>query len=239
MNGDLKFGKLSGAVFFAIAVFLLFSKPAVASIDYDAVSGLPLYYWNPPAVDYAQEITLAGSAPGYTINALDNFFIDWTDLSQGNQSVILSFYTGANLSPAASDAFAGLSPFFVWYYTVYTPSTPPVTGFYYYDIPLPSIPISSNTFALRVQLANLSQTYYSSAIEGVFSDGNLSIGSNPTFIWNDSSENNVLSGSDQSTFGSSLNIATEVDATPVPEPAGMTIFSIAAIALLHRLKKDH
>ncbi len=185
--------------------------------------------------DYAQQVTLSGANQKYSISAM-TFGINIADVNTGFD-LILSFYTGANLSPTATNALANATNFSVQGFDLAAGSVA-AAGSYNFTLTFATpITAPSNTFTIQAQLTTEDQTAYTTGAvaNARFSLSDPTVGTSPGFVWADTNLDSVFSGAEQTKFGgTSANIRMDITATPIaaPEPGTNAALACGAVALL-------
>jgi hypothetical protein len=211
-----------------------FASSASASLvtGFDAYTGK-----QPPASStatyYAQQMTLAPSA-GYDIYGFAPIGLGWTSIADGAQMMDIQIYTGANLSPTASNALAGAT--LVNDSGLFPIPAPPTTGEYNYNISYGAdyVHLPTTQFDLVISLYNAAGSAPSTDVAGLFTSGAPTIGSDPGFVWTDANSDGVFEGSEQTSSiagGATANIDALVQ---VPEPMSMSLLIAAAGLALSR-----
>lgn len=194
--------------------------------SYDATSTVSGTLANGSGFHFLQPITLEGPSGPQTITQLA-LGIRWPVVpTLAAQDVYVTFYTGVNFDPTAADALSGATSIGQFMFTLNAPST---AGSYVYTRTLPApITVPSNTFSIRFDFAEqIIRDHYSSDIFPFFRVGGApTVGSNPGFVYVDTNNNFVLSGSEQTRLGSaSANYYLKV--VTIPEPATWMLLTLS------------
>jgi hypothetical protein len=166
----------------------------------------------PGVADFGQQISFAGANEPYTLSSISFLGTWWTNVSAGSQMMLLEFYTGANLSPSATNALQSATlDTYAGYYSL-TPPAADGTKSISFSLPAHTV-VPSSTFTLYVQFGNLNFSQYSTAVCPLISMGTPVTGADPGFCWIDQNGDGVLSGSEQMS-GANIDIAISGSAGP-------------------------
>ena len=171
----------------------------------------------------AQQITFNGGSQSYAITSVSQLFVGWSDLTQGNQTLVVSFYNGASLSKLSTNDFSSAT--FLGQ-RVFTITPPSAAGLYDYDLTSAfgtSIVTPTNTVDVTVGLYNTSGSAFSTAAGSPIIDGSPSTGTNPGSSWLDVNADGVFAGSElyssaqfsSGTVISPVNLGLEIDGNAV------------------------
>jgi hypothetical protein len=202
------------------AAISAFGRHSNATILYDSYSNGSLPGFNSTSASYAEQVTLAGPAnSSYIINGFPDFGITWNDVTQGNQDVFIYLFTGADLSPTATDALASANYVNGFGFGVIPPPSDGASIYSFTGLTQYGVTVPSNTFTVVVQMTDASQADFSTAIGGRFSSGTPAVGSSPGFVWMDTNYDQMYAGSEQvsslAAGSTGATIRMNIDATLV------------------------
>ncbi len=181
-------------------------------------------------INYLQSLSLAGPNGSYSITSMQ-FGINWSDLT-ADQALFVTFYTGLDLSPGATNALAtatqaGQGGFLL--------TAPAATGNYTYTLTFGSpVIVPSNMIGIEANLTDDTGGAPATGINGRFTATGPSVGSAPGFVWNDANGDGAYAGSEQTNFGQgAAYIRMSITGTaPVPEPGTWALLASGALLLL-------
>jgi hypothetical protein len=204
----------TGLTLAALASVVLCAKQAAATTLYDSYSQgnqAPNGYLGASFIThYGEQVTLAGPDGSYLIDSLTVLGVAWSSVAAGPQDVYLDFYTGANLSSSATSVLGNAINLGYEAFSLSPPAAPTAGSFIPYTLNFATpLIVPSNTFTVVISLTNAAANASSSSISGIVSTGTPDVGTNPGFVWLDSTAFGDFSGSEQY-YG--YNIAMAIDA---------------------------
>lgn len=182
------------------------------------------------AVHYLQQLTLAQGSGTYTLYSFQlgvNFNTGSTD-----QGVIVSFYTGLDLSPSSSDALASAVDVGDIGGTLGAPGS---SGNFTYTFTLNNpISLPSNVLGVEITLTDDSFSAYSTEMNGRFTASAPTVGTSPGFVWNDADLDGTFTGAEQTKFSmANANIRFSMTGSaPIPEPSTWAMIAAGSVLLL-------
>ena len=219
-----------------LALAALFCLPASASaiLEYNAdtvVAGTSDGTFVQSGSHVLQVVTLVGgNSSNYTLNNLGTIGINWSSIAQGNQTLFIDIWTNVNTATGAGSALAGATHVGGVGFNL---TTPAATGSYNYG----SLTVNGGTFGIEITFGNTAGTAYSTALNGRYTTGTPSVGSNDGFVYFDGNLDGVFAGSERARLtGASGNAAPtnyrlSINATPVAVPEASTAFAGLGAAL--------
>ncbi|HEY0368366.1 MAG TPA: PEP-CTERM sorting domain-containing protein [Chthoniobacterales bacterium] len=182
--------------------------------------------------DYAQQLTLNGPNTSYSLSAM-TFGINIADPNTGF-ALFLDFYTGANLSPTATNALASATFIKELGFDI-AAGTVATAGSYNFTLTFPAFMVPSNTFTIAAALTTEDGSAYTTTdvANSRYSLSAPTTGTSPGFVWADTNLDGVFAGSEQTTFGGTVaNIRMDVTAAAqVPEPSTTAAFALGLVLL--------
>jgi hypothetical protein len=189
---------------------------------------------------FAEQVTVGGPAPAI-IHGMQ-IGLNFLDHPSSAQSMDIQIYTGANLSPTATNALAGATLIEdTGSFNLLSPGlSDPVPGAFNEVLNFDPTPIvvPTDTFTVVFSLLNNAGTAPTTDLGGIFNSLTPTAGTSPGFVWTDNNSDGVFQGSEQSSTVGGGSIANIDLSISVPEPASAgLLLATSGMALLRRRRR--